>query len=97
MASPITIGTTATVVVPINKRRSIIRFQNVGNTTIYVKKVPIEGLFTRVSHTDFEAKLLPTTSDDAGGDAFETNSIASFMFISSAANGSVAIYETIKL
>jgi len=38
MASPLTIGTTASVIAVVNRRRSIIRFQNTGAvTTIFIK------------------------------------------------------------
>jgi hypothetical protein len=96
MTSPIVVGVAAIVAVPIHKARSIVRFQNVGVTTIYLKKVPLSGAFSVVSPTDFEIILLPATGTAEGGDAFETNSIASFMAISSAAAGSLSIYETVK-
>lgn len=97
MANPIIIGTTAIVVASINKRRVDIRFQNVGTTTIYIKKIPISGAYSIVSTSDFEVKLLPGSTDAESGEAFDTNSIASFMAVSSAANGSLAIYETHKV
>lgn len=95
MASPVTIGTTAIVVAPINKKRSLIRFQNTSATqVIYIKKVPITGTFTVVSAADYEVLLEPITALVDGGDAFETNSVASFMAIASAAAGTLAVYET---
>jgi len=97
MASPIVVGVSAIVAVPVKRKRALVRFQNVGATTLYVKKLPLEGAFSVVSPTDFEVILLPATGTAEGGDAFETNSIASFMAVSSAAAGSLAIYETVKV
>lgn len=96
MASPIVIGTTASVVVPINKNRAVVRFQNVGSSNIFIKKIPLEGAYSVVSHTDFEIDLFPASSSQEGGEAFETNSIASFMAVGTGAT-SLAIYETNKV
>jgi len=98
MTSPISIGTTAIVVAPINKRRSIIRFQNTGKDSIFIKKIPITGNTSIVSDTNFEVELFPeSASSKEGGQSFETNSIASFMAISSAAGNALAVYETNKV
>lgn len=96
MASPLTISTTASIVALVNKRRNSIRFQNSGTTTIYIKKIPIAGTTTTVSVTDYEVLLAPSTSAGEAGEAFVTDSVASFMAISSAAAGILAVYETVK-
>ena len=96
MASPLVVGTTSVVVAPINTSRASLQIQNTSATqTIYIKKIPISGSFTVVSATDYEMLLTPATA--AAGDAFVTNSVASFMAIASAAGGAVAIYETNKV
>ena len=98
MASPLTIGITSSFVAVFNRRRSIIRFQNTGASTIYIKKVPFEGVFTPPSVTDYEVVLTPsTTTAFEAGDAFETNSIAGFMAVSSVVGGLLSIYETNKV
>jgi hypothetical protein len=98
MASPLTIGTTATVVALVNRSRVNIRFQNTSPTqVIYIKKIPLTGTYTAVSSTDYEVALQPVTALVEGGEAFETNSVASFMAISSAAAGVLAVYETSKV
>jgi len=98
MASPITLGTTAIIVVPINKKRANIRFQNTSATqTVYIKKIPLTGPFTTVSITDYDVRMLPDSATGEGGEPFETNSIASFMAIASAAAATLAIYETNKV
>ena len=97
MASPIIIGITPVTVVPINTKRSIVRLQNTGVTTITIKKIPLDGPFTPVSITDYDVLLGPLAAPGEGGEAFETNSTASFMAIASAAAGSLAIYETVKV
>lgn len=94
MASPIIVGTSAIVVAPINKKRSNIRFQNASPNIVYLKKIPLSGPYTVVSATDFEVQLFPASSSQEGGEAFETNSVASFMAIAAAANSALAIYET---
>lgn len=113
MASPVMIGTTASVVVPINRRRADVRFQNTGDTIIYLKKFPLTGAYTVVSASDYEVMLTPASSssnnghgndDNNGndhskgvGESFWTDSIASFMAVSSASGGSLSIYETNKI
>jgi len=97
MASPVTVGTVASVVALKNVNRSIIRFQNVGTTTINLKKIPLSGPFSTVSTSDFEIQLFPSSSNKEAGEAFETNSIASFMAISSSSGGALAIFETHKV
>jgi hypothetical protein len=82
MASPISVGTTAIVAVPRKATRSSVRFQNVGETTLFFKRK------TNPSTTDYEFSILK------GGEAVHTNSIDRFEVISSAANGSLAIFET---
>ena len=97
MASPLVVGTTVTVVAPVNRRRADIRFQNTSATqTVYLKKIPLTGTTTAVSTTDYEIRLLPDSATDVAGEAFITNSIASFMAIATAAAGSLAVYETVK-
>jgi hypothetical protein len=96
MVSPLSVGTAATVVAPIRKKRNSIRFQNSGTTQIYLKKIPLEGAYSVVSATDYEVVLYPTSSSQEGGEAFETDSILSFMAISPGTAGILAVYETIK-
>ena len=97
MTSPVVIGVVAAPVAPIRKNRGNIRFQNTGASLIYIKKVPIEGSFSVVSPTDYEIFLAPSVLSAEAGDAFETDSISSFMAISSAIGGVLSIYETIKV
>jgi len=98
MASPITVGTTAIVVALANLSRADIRFQNTSLTqTIYLKRVPSTGLFTPVSTTDYDVRMLPDSATGEGGEPFETNSVSAFQAISSAAAGTLAIYETVKV
>lgn len=98
MASPVIVGTSAIVVAPINKKRAVIRFQNTSKNAIYLKKIPLNGLYSIVSDTDYEVLLNPeSASGKEGGGIFETNSISSFMVIASGANSSLAVYETNKV
>lgn len=96
MASPVTIGTSPLVITSRSNSRVDIRFQNIGETKIYLKKIPLTGTFTPVSLTDFEVVLIPL--DDKGNtenmSEFSTNSIARFMAISDDTDGLLAIYET---
>ena len=97
MISPITINITPTIVVPINRRRANVRFQNTGGTNLYLKKIPRYGPFTVPSITDYEVLLAPAALLSEAGEAFSTNSIAAFAVVSSAVNGVLAIYETVKI
>ena len=90
--SPVTVNTTPTTIAPSNTSRQTIRFQNTGETTIYLKKNTINS--TLVTNTDYEVLLLPTTKDLEGGEAFTTTSMHSFSAISSTSNGKLAVFET---
>lgn len=95
MASPIGVGVAASIVAVVNRNRADIRFQNTSATqTIYIKKIPLSGSVTTVSATDYEIRLLPDSATDVAGEAFITNSVASFMAIATAAGGTLAVYET---
>ena len=98
MASPITIGITPIVVILSNTSRVVVRFQNTSPTqTIYIKRVPNEGLFTPVSITDYDVRMLPDSATGEGGEPFETNSVSAFQAVASAAAGTLAIFETVKV
>lgn len=64
MASPLTIGTTATVIAPKKTNRADLRLQNVGSTTLYIKKIPLSGGYSLVSSSDYEVMLTPTSSSN---------------------------------
>ena len=95
MASPVTVGTTAGTVVSSNTKRNSIRFQNTGNTIIYLKKNVYGG--TVVSPTDYEILLSPSNSSSESGEAFTTDSVHSFSAISNSSGGVLSVYQTIKL
>ena len=97
MASPITIGTASVVIAPARINRADIRIQNVGKTTIYIKKIPLTGVIPSVSDTDFEVQLISPPSANEEGEIFKTNSIAAFVAVSSKADGSISVYETTKV
>jgi len=97
MITPITVGTTAIMAVPANQKRVGIRFQNNSTTqTLYfVRQI---GATPNVpSVTNFEFSLAPASVVFDPNDANTiTDSVAQFNVVSSAAAGSLAIYETIK-
>jgi len=98
MISPLPIGIFAVTVAVVNKHRSLIRFQNTSAAqVIYLKKIPLAGVITPVSFSDYEVILFPLASVTEVGDDFSTNSISGFQAISSAIGGTLAIYETQKL
>jgi len=97
MTSPITIGTTAIVVLPVNNRRADVRMQNTGTSSIYIKRIPLGAISTTVSSTDYEVLLGPSlgeAGESEAGEPFVTDSVAAFVAVSSAANGKLAIFET---
>lgn len=97
MASPVTVGTTAIVVVLAHANRASIRFQNTSATqTIYIKRIPSSGTYTVVSATDYDVRMLPDSATGEGGAPFDTASTAAFMAVSSAASGSLAMFETTR-
>lgn len=98
MASPVTIGVTAIVAVPKNTKRVSVRFQNTSliQTLYFVRQI---GTHPNIpSITNYEVALFPTTAVfDPNEAAFESNSTAQWNVVASAAAGSLAIYETIKV
>jgi len=98
MASPIVVGTTAIIAVPKNTSRALLRLQNTSSTqTIYIKRIPLSGVYSVVSATDYDLRMLPDSVTGEGGEPFETASINSFMVIASASGGSLAIFETVYI
>ena len=97
MISPIVINITPVIVVPINTRRANIRFQNTGVSNLYLRKIPASGPFTPPSIIDYDVLLAPAALLNEAGEAFKTNSIASFAVVSSIPGGLLAIYETVKV
>lgn len=92
MASPITVGTTAIVAAPTNRRRVNIRFQNTGATILYLSRAPIVP--TAIA---YEILLAIPIGAEANEAYVQTNSTAQFNVLSSAASGILAIFETIKI
>ena len=90
--SPVIVNTTPTTVVSSNTSRQTIRFQNTGETTIYLKKNTISS--SLVTSTDYEVLLLPSSSSQEGGESFTTTSMHSFSAISNDSNGKLAVFET---
>ena len=97
MASPITVGITATVAVPVNPCRANVRFQNTGVSILYLKKIPKCGVFTIPSINDYEVLLAPAALLTEAGEAFTTDSCSAFSVVSSIPCGILAIYETQKV
>ena len=97
MVSPIIIGIVASSVAPINRSRVNIRFQNTGVSNLYLKKVPVSGVFTVPSVVDYEVLLAPAALLNEAGEAFTTNSTSEFAAASSIPGGILAIYETYKI
>lgn len=90
MANPVAIGTTAVQVVPVRRNRANVKFQNVGNSTLYFKRG------SAPTATDFEY-MLTGTGSEANEAVFSTESISDFFVLSSTANGSLAVFETIYI
>lgn len=97
MASPITVDTSATRIAVLRANRADVRFQNVGTSTIYIKKIPLTGVIPAISATDFEVQLISPPSANREGEVFITNSVCGFVALSSKAGGSVSVYETTKI
>ena len=97
MISPIIINITPTIAVPINTRRAKVRFQNTGISNLYLRKIPAAGAFTLPSIIDYDVLLAPAALLNEAGEAFNTNSIASFAVVSGIPGGILAIYETVKI
>lgn len=97
MVSPIIVNIVPIVAVPINVRRAKIRFQNTGVSNLYLRKIPMTGAFSPPSIIDYDVLLAPAALLNEAGEAFITNSVASFAVISSIPGGILALYETQKV
>lgn len=95
MANPFTVGTSPIVAITKNLKRVDVRFQNVGETTLYFARSPIVP-----TPTNYEFSIVGVKSPGESGkgepnDAnFITNSTAQFNVVSSGAGGLLAIFET---
>lgn len=97
MATPISIGTTKVKVASVVNNRALIRFQNVGNKTVYIKKIPLGAVTANVSDTDYEVLLHADPGESGKGDSFETNSINGFVAISTTTGSELAVYQTVYI
>jgi len=97
MATPVPIGATKVKVASVVNNRALVRFQNVGNKAVYIKKIPLGAITTDVSDTDYEVKLNADPGESGKGDSFETNSINGFVAISVNNGSELAIYQTVYI
>jgi len=97
MATPISIGATKIKVASVVTNRALIRFQNVGKKTVYIKKIPLGSLTVDVSDTDYEVLLHADPGESGKGDSFETNSINGFVAVSSNPGSELAVYQTVYI
>jgi len=93
MASPITLTTTAVVVVPFNARRRTLLLQNTGATNaIYVKK-QIPGAAQSIpSATNYDFEMTALGTEDG---IVQIDSAAAFMAVAAAATTTLAYMETV--
>ena len=97
MTTPKPIGATKVKVASVVQNRAIIRMQNVGKKTIYIKKIPLNSVTTNVSDTDYEVLLHADPGEYGKGDSFETNSINGFVAISVNPGSELAVYQTVYI
>ena len=80
MAS-ISIGQTPIQVANLNLNRVYIRFQNAGDTVIYLQRIPLQGAYSNVSPTSFEVVLVPLNSQSGSPEVFETRSMLAYQAV----------------
>ncbi|MGV8961896.1 MAG: hypothetical protein ACOH2V_00765 [Candidatus Saccharimonadaceae bacterium] len=78
----INIGQTPIIIASINTKRYTIRFQNVGETFLYLQRIPLKGAYEVVSPTNFEVILAPLNSKNGSPETFETHSILAYQIVS---------------
>ena len=94
MTNPKEISTIKVKIASVNMDRAIIRFQNVGNKVIYIKKIPLGKSTTSISDSNYQIKLNADPGNSGKGDFFETNSVNAFVAISENPGSELSIYET---
>jgi len=97
MATPVPIGAAKVKVASVVQNRALVRFQNTGKKTVYIKKIPLGSVTTDVSDTDYEVLLHADHGESGKGDSFETNSINGFVAISVNPGSELAIYQTVYI
>ena len=91
MTTPLAVGTTPIVAIARNTSRANVQFQNTGNTSLYFFRAPVIP-----TSTNYEF-MLSGTGSEVNKATLTTNSTSQFNVVSSGANGSLAIFETVKI
>lgn len=91
--SPQTIGTTVAEIAGVDLFRHRIFLQNVGKTTIYVKKQPLHGPVIDPSDTNYDYKL-DSQGDDKQFGELSLRSVAAFRAISDKKDGELAVFSS---
>ena len=78
----ISVGQTPIKVANYSPNRDSIRFQNAGDTFIYLQRIPLQGAYNNVSSSDFEVVLAPLNSQSGSPEVFETHSILAYQAVS---------------
>jgi len=79
--SNISVGERPIKVADFSSSRYSIRFQNAGDTFIYLQRIPLSGAYTNVSPSDFEVVLAPLNSQTGSPGVFETRSILAYQAV----------------
>lgn len=77
----ISVGQTPVQVAKLNTHRVSIRFQNVGDTFIYLQRIPLQGAYSNISSSNFEVALAPLNSQTGSPEVFETRSMLAYQAI----------------
>ena len=79
----IAVGQGPIKVANVNPYRNTIRFQNAGDSLIYLKRIPLHGTYTDVSSSNFEVVLAPFNSQNGSPEVFETSSMLAYQAVAS--------------
>ena len=98
MASPILITTTPQLVLPIDRNRVTVLFENAGIVPIYIKKQDTDDVVSLPSVTNFDMVLHGgTAANDGLGGEEEIDSTAAFWAVTKTSTANLAVMTTRRI
>jgi hypothetical protein len=100
MTSPVTVGTTTTVLAEINYKRNEIVLENTGNKTVYLKKVQPYSSIPIPSPTSYDYVLEAGVGDDNERDTksmsvLKLKSISGFVAVTGSGTSTISVMQTV--
>ena len=98
MASPVIVGTTPVLLIPVNVSRKNVVIQNTGTNDVYIKRWPPGTVQPVPSASNYDFVLMAKPGEGNKEDwIFQTESVSAFVGVAATQTTTVAVMETVKV